>query len=197
LKRWLDENVRGEKVFLSYFGAGDPAYEGIRATMLPTLPEVGEPRKWHALTPGVYAIGATMLQHVYSKIRGDWTGSLEKEFQELRRLEPTLLAYQNDPVQKATLLRDVPAANWETAWKRYEQLRFARLCHYLRVREADASIGYSMLVYRLSAAEINGAIGGSIQQLRDLIERAAVQRKVTVTVPRESSSVPAQSSSSD
>jgi hypothetical protein len=191
LKRWLDANARGEKVFLSYFGAGDPAYEGIRATMLPTLPEVGEPRKWHALTPGIYALGATMLQHVYSKVRGDWTAPLEKEFQELRRLEPTFLAYQNDPAQRVALLRDVPAANWETGWKRYEQLRFARLCHYLRVREADASIGHSMLVYRLSAAEITGAAGGSIQQWRDLIEASAVQRKVTVR--REASSaIPVQ-----
>jgi hypothetical protein len=175
LKRWLDQNAHGEKVFLSYFGTGDPDYEGIRATILPTLPEVGEPRKWHRFTPGIYAIGATMLQHVYSKVRGDWTPALEKEFQELRQIEPTLLAYQNDPVQRAALLKDVPAANWETGWKRYEQLRFARLCYYLRIRKPDAQIGHSMMVYRLTAAEIAGATGGSLQEWRTLIERTIMQ----------------------
>jgi hypothetical protein len=144
--------------------------------MLPTLPEVGEPRKWRALTPGVYAVSATMLQHAYSKIRGDWTPELEKEFQQLRATEPALLAYQNDPVQRAALLRDVPAANWETAWKRYEQLRFARLCHYLRVRDPDAYIGYSILVHRLTAAELHAAVGGSLKDWHALIERTVAAR---------------------
>lgn len=179
LKRWLDQHARGERVYLSYFGTGDPAYEGIRAVALPTLPEVGPPRPWHALTPGVYAISATMLQHVYSKVRGDWTPALEKEFQELRATEPTLLAYASDPAQRAALLRDVPAANWNAAWKRYETLRFARLCHYLRVRAADAVIGHALFVFRLDAAELQGATRGTIQEWRDVIERASAARSVT------------------
>ncbi|MBM3855033.1 MAG: glycosyltransferase family 39 protein, partial [Verrucomicrobia bacterium] len=44
LRAWLDAHARGEKVFLSYFGTGDPLHEGIAATALPTLPEVGPPR---------------------------------------------------------------------------------------------------------------------------------------------------------
>lgn len=179
LQRWLDANARGEKVFLSYFGTGDPVYEGIDATLMPTLPEVGPVRPWHALTPGVYAIGATMLQQVYSTVRGDWTVALEKEFQELRTLEPTLLAYQRDPNRRTDLLRDAPAQNWRTAWKRYETLRFARLCHYLRVRKADASIGYSILVFRLSEAELSAATAGSVQQWRQLIEDAVMGRQRT------------------
>jgi 4-amino-4-deoxy-L-arabinose transferase-like glycosyltransferase len=172
LKRWLDAHARGEAVFLSYFGTGDPAYEGIRATMLPTLPEVGTPRRWHALTPGVYAIGATMLQHVYSSIRGDWTLELEREFQQLRATEPALLAYQNDAARRAELLRDAPAGNWTTAWKRYELLRFARLCHYLRVRAPEGVVGHSIRIYRLTAEELRGAVGGSPAEWRELIERA-------------------------
>jgi hypothetical protein len=172
LKRWLDANARGEPVFLSYFGTGDPAYEGIRATMLPTLPAVGPARRWHALTPGVYAIGATMLQHVYSSIRGAWTLELEREFQSLRATEPTLLAYQDDPRRRAELLRDAPAENWTAAWKRYELLRFARLCHYLRVREPAGVVGHSIRIYRLTADELRGAVGGSPAEWQALIERA-------------------------
>lgn len=172
LQRWLKANARGEPVYLAYFGTGDAAYEGIQATALPTLPEVGPARQWHVLSPGVYAISATMLQHVYAKIRGDWTIELEKEFQQLRLVEPDLLAYQGNPQRRAALLRDAPAENWNAAWKRYEQLRFARLCHYLRARRADTVVGHSMFIFRLTAAEIQGATGGSLEAWRQLIERA-------------------------
>ncbi len=176
LKRWLDNNAAREPIYLSYFGTGDPAYEGISATALPTLPEVGPKRRWHTLGPGVYAISATMLQHVYSNIRGEWTLELEKEFQQLRSMESTLLAYQNDAKQWETLLLAAPAQNWTIAWKRYELLRFARLCHYLRVRNPDAMIGHSILIFRVDEFEINAAIGGSLSQWRQLLERAITQR---------------------
>jgi hypothetical protein len=172
LKAWLDTHAKREPVFLSYFGTGDPAYEGIRATMLPSLPEVGAPRRWHALTPGIYAIGATPLQHVYSSIRGPWTVEREQEFQKLRAIEADLLAYQDDPARRAAMVRDAPAENWTTAWKRYETLRFARLCHYLRARPADADIGYSIRIYRLSADELRGAVGGTAAEWQAQIERA-------------------------
>jgi hypothetical protein len=122
------------------------------------------------------------LQHVYANIRGDWTPALEQQFQELRALEPTLLVYQNDAAKRAELRRGAPAQNWEAAWKRYEGLRFARLCHYLRIRPVDASIGYSILIFRLDASEISGATGGSIQQWRSLIEQGFAARRATARI---------------
>ncbi len=179
LKKWLDANTRGEKVFLSYFGTGSPAYEGITATSLPSLPAAGVQRPWHALQPGVYALGATMLQHVYSEVRGEWTLELEKEYSRARALEPTFLAYAKDPIRRAALLQEMPAERWRDAWKRYETLRFARLCHYLRVRKPEAVIGYSMFLYRLSAAELTAAVAGSATQWRDAIEMAVLHGKIT------------------
>jgi hypothetical protein len=176
LKRWLDASAKGERVFLSYFGTGDATYEGIRATALPTLPIVGPPRRWHALAPGCYAISATMLQHVYSSIRGPWTIELEKEYQQLRLREQTLLSYQNDPTQRARLQSEAPAENWEIAWKRFELLRFARLCHYLRAKTPDAMIGFSILVYRVSGDELTKATGDSLQAWSSAIEDAVRQR---------------------
>ena len=181
LKTWLGEHARGEKVYLAYFGTGDPAYEGIKATALPTLPDVGPPRRWSALGAGIYAVSATMLQQDYGPVRGDWTLPLEKEYQTLRALEPAFLAYQNDPARRAALLRDAPAERWTTGWKRYELLRFARLCYCLRARTAEASPGYSILVYRLEAAEIAAATAGSLRDWQDLIEREIAQR---ATPPR-------------
>ena len=175
LKAWLDRHARGEKVFLSYFGTGDPAYEGIRAVAMPMLPQVGPARPWHALTSGVYAISAAMLEQVYGSVRGAWTPAIEQEYQKLLPLEPSLLAYESNPARRAELLREAPAENWTTAWKRYEQLRFARLAHYLRVRPPDAAIGYSIFVFRLTPGEIEAAVAGSVREWSALIEKAAEQ----------------------
>jgi hypothetical protein len=172
LKTWLDAHAAGEKVFLSYFGTGDAAYEGIRASSLRMMPEVGPPHSESALAAGVYAISATMLQQAYSPIRGAWTLALEQEYQNLRAIEPQLLAYQNDATRRAALVRDAPAEKWESGWRRYDWLRLARLCHYLRVRPPEANLNGSILVYRLSAAEIAGATAGSLRDWQALIERA-------------------------
>ena len=173
LKTWLDAHAPGEKVYLSYFGTGDPAHEGIRATMLPTLPEVGPARPCQPLTPGVYALSATMLQQVYSPVRGPWTLDLEKEFQAARSIERQFTDYTTDPKKRAELERDAPKTKWEAAVKRYEWLRLARLCFYLRVRGADANAGYSIFIYRLNADELRAAAGGSLQDWSALIQRTA------------------------
>jgi 4-amino-4-deoxy-L-arabinose transferase-like glycosyltransferase len=176
VRSWLERHARAEKAYLSYFGTGDPAYEGIRATMLPMVPEPTTPRRWHALESGVYVISATMLQQVFTDYRGDWTTAREVEFQKLLPLLPQLLAYDQDPARRAELLRDAPAENWQTAWKRYEALRFSRLCYYLRTRRPDDHVGYSMLVYRLDAETIRTATAGSLRDLVSLIERSAAAR---------------------
>jgi hypothetical protein len=90
-----------------------------------------------------------------------------------------LLAYQDDPAHRAALLAEAPAENWRTAWNRYEALRFARLCHYLRARRSDAAIGHSILVYRLTAAEIAAATAGTAKEWRAAIEQALAGARVT------------------
>ena len=173
LAQWLHRHAKNEQAFLAYFGTGDPAHEGIRATRLPSLPEVGPERPWHPLSAGVYCLSATMLQHVYSSLRGNWSLDREAEYQTLRPLEALLLAYQHDPIRRAELLHDAPEVKWKTAWKRYEVLRFARLSHFLRVKPAIANIGYSILVFRLSDDDVAAATGGSLKDWSALIERTA------------------------
>lgn len=175
LKTWVDAHAPGEKVFLSYFGTGDAAYEGLRVIPLRTLPDVGPHRPVAPLAPGIYAISATMLQQVYSPVRGDWTLDYEKEFQSLRALEPQLIAYQNSGARRAELVRDATPQKWESGWWRYDWLRLARLCHYLRVRPPEANINGSILVYRLSAEEIHDAAGGTLRDWHALIERTVTR----------------------
>lgn len=173
LADWLRAHNGGPAaapVFLSYFGTGEPAYEGIQATRLPSLPAFRQSSTWAPLTAGIYCVSATMLQQVYSN-QHTWTVALEREFQELRASEPLFLEFQNDPARRAKFLADFPAERWQQVWKRYDALRLARLCYYLRVRAADAQVGYSILIYRLSPEEIAAAARDSIGEWSALIER--------------------------
>lgn len=177
LKSWLDRHARGERVFLAYFGTGDPRSEGIVATALPTLPQVGPPRPWHSLSGGIYAISVTMLQHVYSPVRGDWTLALEREYQSLRAQEPVLLAFHSDPARRQEMLQEMPAVRWAAVWQRYEVLRFARLCYCLRPRRPEGHAGYSIFIYRLSDAEVHAATAGSLDEWTALIENTVAPRR--------------------
>ncbi|MEI6282380.1 MAG: hypothetical protein WCP82_06640 [Alphaproteobacteria bacterium] len=47
---------------------------------------------------------------------------------------------------------------WLEQVAEYDQLRFSRLCAYLRTREPETRIGYGILVFELSAEELNEAI---------------------------------------
>jgi hypothetical protein len=179
LKTWLDANTKpGEPVYLSYFGTGEPDYHGIRAQRLMFVNGFKLPPPPLAkLEAGVYCIGATMLEQVYSPVRGPWTLGLEREFQAARSAESAMREVQRDPQHHEELLRDAPREKWEGATRRYEWLRLARLCHYLRARRPDATIGYSILIYRLSAAEVHEATAGSAAEWSAAIERALGARK--------------------
>jgi len=141
-------------VYLSYFGSGNPDYYGIKAVSLPFLNGFRRPSVWYEPHGGLYAVSATMLQQVYSPVRGPWTPAWEREYQQLRRFAPAL------QVELARIVPDPrhpyaapPPA--EAAWRRFDQLRFARLCACLRARAPEAMIGYSILIYRLSDEEVD------------------------------------------
>jgi hypothetical protein len=145
LKRWLDrERASGssEPVFLSYFGTGDPELYGIRSVRLPGFFDAPLLRDASAaLTAGTYCISATMLQNVYNplaRIRGPWTPEREAEYQRLRGLEE----------------------RYGSAALAYDMLRFARLTAYLRQREPDDHVGYSILIYRLGEEDLAEALEG-------------------------------------
>ncbi len=173
LKRWLDAHGRGETVYLSYFGTGDPVYEGIRARPLPSLPIVGPPQPRVRLGPGIYAVSATMLQQVYSPLRGDWTRTREKDYETLRAAEPLFLEADRHPKDPPPALAGASIEETRRIWTRYDTLRFARLCYYLRLKQPEATAGYSILIYRLDASEVQQATAGSLAEWTQLITRAA------------------------
>jgi hypothetical protein len=101
-----------------------------------------------------------------------WTLENERLYQQLRLSEANFRALKADPHGRPELRQGISEDEWASAWSRFEQLRFARLCHYLRARQPDAQPGYSILVYRLDQAEIDAALNGDLRQLGAAIERA-------------------------
>ena len=178
LADWLRNNNHGaaiKPVYLSYFGTSEPDYYGIQATRLPFINGLQIRHQWYQPGPGLYCISATMLQHVYSPVRGPWTLAQEKEYQELRALDPVFRGFFAQPAGRAEPVQTAPRQQWERGWVRYDLLRLARLCHYLRARRPDAMIGYSLLIYRLDAAEVNAVLDRSYSVWLKTIEEAGTR----------------------
>ena len=60
----------------------------------------------------------------------------------------------------AALMRQTGEPYWRQLFVQFDQLRMGRLAAFLRRRQPDAMIGYSILIYRLSDAEVVQALSG-------------------------------------
>jgi hypothetical protein len=170
---WLDQNARNEPRYLAYFGTGQPSYYGIRAHLTGEINNFRRTPVYTKFEAGIYCVSATILQQVYTPVEGPWTADREKEYQELRALEPLFAAFTNSPEQREQLLQASPTERWHIAIKRHDLVRMARLTHYLRVRTPDAHAGYSILIYRLTAEEVRAATAANFSEWHALIEKAA------------------------
>ena len=151
LRRWLDAHAPGEKTYLSYFGSGSPAHEGIRATRLADGYFDVRPRELlPAMTGGVYCISATMFQQVYTEVRHGWNPVHERRYAELNQWAAHWRAGTDSTPREAALER----------LQELEHLRFGRLCATLQSRPPDALAGYSILIFRLSDADVARALTG-------------------------------------
>jgi hypothetical protein len=167
LQRWLTKEglngSRSEKTYFSYFGVANPSYYGIQATLLPCYPwrptTIPEP-----LQPGTYCISATMLQNLYlQEFRGPWSRHFEAGYQQLvskvREFEKA------NPDERRQLVASSGEAFWSRTFYMYEQARLARLTSFLRQRAPDTEINYSILIYRLGAADLDRALDGPAVEL--------------------------------
>jgi hypothetical protein len=191
LKRWLDEHApRGPNrpnVYFAYFGRGDVAFEGIKARPLRrTLSSNGTGS--FRLSGGIYCVSATELQQVYlTRQRPEptpvaWTAEQEKQYQRLLPAATRLMTTPNTREARRALLDEL-CSEWEQAYRdsnqnpqkmksrlaRYRKslrgfpkLQFARLCAYLRSREPDDSVGYSILIYKLTDEQVQQALQGPV-----------------------------------
>jgi hypothetical protein len=163
LQQWLVKNLppeNGTPVYLSYFGTGDPKFYGINAVLLPSYPPDLAPSQTFPLQDGIYCLSATMLQGVYLRFHLPWTPANETLYGQTRTQVDHWNFTANDSGAREQLLREHGAANWTTCIDLYGELRMARLCAYLRHRLPDAEVGYSILIFHLSKAEVQQAVGG-------------------------------------
>jgi 4-amino-4-deoxy-L-arabinose transferase-like glycosyltransferase len=169
LKRWLSQrqgtDPEGKPIYLSYFGTGSPEYYGIDSLRLPGYMDWRKPIV-HELRPGTYCISATMLQCVYISPPGPWDTKHEQYYQDVRAAVAELSRKQKqDPAAHERLLRDPAAGELRSQWNRllsaFDQCRLARLCAFLRQREPDDSVGYSILIYHINADDLDRALNRS------------------------------------
>lgn len=129
------------------------------------------------LTGGTYLISATLLQNVLSSTDdcfGPWSQRYEETYQELARAVRPLLD-DSMAVRRRALGAHDPDG-WQALWRRYDEFRFARLTAFLRHREPTDTINGSILVYRLSDADIATALGGPPPELGPDVTKEAERR---------------------
>lgn len=117
------------------------------------------------LTGGTYCISATMLQPVmnWRGAWGPWNARYEAAYQAVSKLVRPLL--NDDPEVRRAALPQLQAARWLTALNDFDELRFMRLAAFLRQREPDDTVNYSILVYRLTDADLVRALHGPPPEL--------------------------------
>lgn len=169
LKRWLDTNNPGgrEPVFLAYFGSDSPAYHGIQARQLPGFFDRRRLERY-PLTPGYYVISASILQGVYTAAFGPWCRDYERQYWATQERCSTFTASEKNPAQRAALLEQRPLIEWVRDFDVFDNLRFARLCAWLRSQgEPPENIGYATFIWKLDAAALEAALAGPPVELVD------------------------------
>jgi hypothetical protein len=146
-------------VYFSYFGSG--LLQPFKLDEVVLLPSYFDQGRSFQLTlkPGTYMISATMLQSVYNHTAfGPWRDSYENEYR-------NLLPFINQLKQRPDMgtFRQLTRAG---VIARYDDLRLARLCAWLRKREPDERITYGVLVYELNQAQLDEALSGLPAELR-------------------------------
>jgi hypothetical protein len=170
MKRWLVAHNPDDRdpVFFSYFGIGDPDYYLIASNRLPGFPDWRK-REISALTPGYYAISATMFQNLYTQYYGPWNRVYENIYQStLHNLGLSESSMGNIDALVAALQR-YPEPFWQDQYSKLEALRFNRLCGWLRAtqRPPDDNVGYSILIWKLDAHDLHDALWGPPLELYD------------------------------
>ncbi len=161
LKRWLDEhqprNQSPLPVYYAFYGKMRPDFYGIQGVPL----REGEhlPAELHAPTGGLFCVSSNALWMNYDRLAGPWNKRFEARY---RAAQSKLRTFSlvDDPETGATGRPNPMLISQMSTVRTYLGLRCARLMCYLRHREPDDEIGYSILIYRLTDAEVQQALEG-------------------------------------
>ncbi len=156
--------IRGTKtVYISYFGTASLEILGKRVLILPSYYQ--QPRgQVYRYGEGLYCISSTMLNLVYFGELLASAGLDPERFSEKgfsyysEKVEPLLARSSAGNAELAAFVRDKGMDYWSRIYGRYELLRFAKLCEYLKDRDPDYRAGYSILIYDIGEEEIAEAL---------------------------------------
>lgn len=152
LHAWLDIYAApGEHIHLSYFGNDRPSRHGIQAVRTGDSAFASGlvPDLFPVLDAGLYCISATQFRQLYVWHHGSWSTSHERRYQQLLRVH-----------RDAFAPRRQPGATYVTS--EFDDLRFGRLCHFLNRRPPEAIVAHSILVFRLTRADLEHYLLGAI-----------------------------------
>ncbi len=108
---------------------------------------------------GTYYVSASLLQPVhYPQASGAWSARHEEVYQQLRAKAAPLLSERR--AERIAALNQHPPDTWLRILRDFEEYRFARLTTWLRRREPDANLHFSILIYRLTDADLDRALNG-------------------------------------
>ncbi len=168
LAAWAHENgfesgVRsdGQKLFVSYFGSARLRAYGVPGEILPgffTQPDTALPPYGYA--PGVYAISANILMLRPSDAGYLWTDDTEHEYQRLKSLVAVLWGQSPDTPERKSLEASLTPQDRAMLTYRFETLRFARMCAFLRKREPAAQLNGTINLYPVTQDDLIGFFTG-------------------------------------
>jgi tetratricopeptide (TPR) repeat protein len=165
LARRLPGLVRpSEPVYLNYFGSCVTDTVLPDAELLGLAPRPGSPQ---SLRPGVYCVSATALQAVYAEPFGHWCRKFEATYQSAREYVLARNAASGVGSPAAPMF-DGDSSVEAVAVSSFNILQAGRLRAFLRHRPPEATVGGSILVFRLSAADLEGALAGPPAELDDV-----------------------------
>ncbi len=164
-----------EPMYYALFGSGWPEHYGLKTRYLPAYRVTGAVAQISVppLEGGLYLIHATQLQNVYVDAPIEWSPQADDVLRQLTLLVQSwqlrarsaqdfaqLLANENPaniqiPAQATAEQRANALLNTNLGLlARYGNLRFAKLCQWLRLRKPDFQIGYTVNAYRLTQTDL-------------------------------------------
>lgn len=158
LSRWDQDRRRNgdaAPLFLSYAGVDSLRRWQINATRFGDALFDNRERIYPAhLRGGWFAISVTQFHRLYLPVRGPWTDRHEQLYQELlSRLRDAEARMRSGRAADERVRRD--AAD-------YELMQLGRLIHFLGDREPDEIVAASLLMFRLTDAEVARALYGPL-----------------------------------
>jgi 4-amino-4-deoxy-L-arabinose transferase-like glycosyltransferase len=175
LARWQQQHNPDGRVptFLAYFGTDNPEHYRIQATRLPGFFD-RRPLAPYVLTPGWYAISASLLQGVYTAAFGPWSPQYEKLYQHTFRTVVNFQRAVPDPQARLRRLRRPENRALAEQVDLFDHLRFARLCAWLRHRgPPHHHVEHAILIWRLDYEDLKAAL---LEAPVELVDRPAVVR---------------------